>query len=92
MLTPGRDLVTDDDWTLRLLWSTTQFCAAYLPSIPFNNVQDRALKPIGLASSAFYVAQAFHPLPTRRSETIPADAIDISFDTTTSWREEKLSR
>jgi hypothetical protein len=38
MLTPGRDLVTDD-WTLRLLWPTTQFCAAYLPGVPFNNVQ-----------------------------------------------------
>lgn len=55
----------------------------YLPGILFNNVLDIALKSLRLTRSSLYVTQAFHLLPTRRSETIPAAAIDVSFDAVT---------
>ena len=54
--------------------------AGYLPDMPFNRVLDLALAATRLTRSDLYVTHAFHLLPDRRSATIPASVIDLSFD------------
>ncbi|KQS95839.1 MULTISPECIES: hypothetical protein [unclassified Rhizobium] len=52
----------------------------YLPGIPFNQVMDLALEYAGLSRPDIYVTQAFHLLPTTRSEGIPQRYVDYSFE------------
>lgn len=51
----------------------------YLPTIPFNRVLDRALALCGLRRPDVYLTQAFHLLPQKRSERVPADKVAASF-------------
>ncbi|WP_438752852.1 hypothetical protein [Pararhizobium sp. O133] len=60
----------------------------YLPGIPFNQVMDLALKYAGLSRPDIYVTQAFHLLPTTRSEGIPQRHVDHSFDQVTRYEVE----
>jgi hypothetical protein len=62
----------------------------YLPDIPFNKVLDLALKQCNIDRSDLYITQAFHLLPSRRSQTIAARDVDFSFDAVT--RHELLGR
>jgi hypothetical protein len=62
----------------------------YLPDIPFNKVLDLALKQCRIDRSDLYITQAFHLLPSSRSQTIASRDIDYSFDTVT--RHELLGR
>jgi hypothetical protein len=55
----------------------------YMPGIPFNRVMDRAFELAGLARNDVYMTQAFHLLPSMRSERIPRWAVDISVDQVT---------
>jgi hypothetical protein len=57
----------------------------YLPQIRFNKVIDAALALTGLRRSDIYVTQTFHLIPKGRSEAIPTDAIDRSFDQVTRY-------
>jgi hypothetical protein len=62
----------------------------YMPGILFNRVLDRALEIAGMGRSGIYVTQAFHLLPSKRSEKISASDVDISFETVT--RHELIGR
>lgn len=66
---------TDNHTVLRQL--------GYLPGMPFNRVLEIALASLRLHRSSLYITQAFHLLPLRRSQAIPAAAIDVSFDEVT---------
>jgi hypothetical protein len=55
----------------------------YMPEILFNKVIDRALQIVGMDRSDIYVTQAFHLLPTKRSEKITSKDVDFSFDAVT---------
>jgi hypothetical protein len=55
----------------------------YMPDILFNKVIDNALQIASMNRSDIYVTQAFHLLPTKRSEKISASDVDISFDAVT---------
>jgi hypothetical protein len=55
----------------------------YLPHLRFNRVLDIALAKRGLSRSLIYVTQAFHLVPTERSENIPVRLIDRSFEAVT---------
>ncbi|SFZ82315.1 hypothetical protein SAMN02983003_1005 [Devosia enhydra] len=54
--------------------------SGYLPEMPFNRVLDRALAMAGLERADLYVTHAFHLLARSRSETLPARAVEASFD------------
>ena len=51
----------------------------HLPSINFNRVLDRALALAGRSRADVYLTQALHLIPRKRSEAIPAAALDRSF-------------
>lgn len=55
----------------------------YLPTMPFNKVLDIVLVMLNLKRSDLYVTQAFHLLPTQRSEPISVGNVDTSFDAVT---------
>lgn len=62
----------------------------YLPGIVFNDVLDMALQQVQLNRSDIYLTQAFHLLPSGRSQTIPQHLVELSFDTIT--RHETVGR
>ena len=55
----------------------------YMPGIQFNKVLEAALNLAGLKRGDVYMTQAFHLLPSRRSERIPFKHIELSFDAIT---------
>ena len=55
----------------------------YLPGIRFNDVLELALAARSLSRTSIYVTQAFHLIPRKRSEHIPARLIGESFDAVT---------
>lgn len=55
----------------------------FMPGIPFNQVLDLALQFSRRSRADIYMTQAFHLLPERRSQTIRAGDIDVSFDLVT---------
>jgi hypothetical protein len=55
----------------------------YLPHITFNRVLDQALSQCGITRADLYITQAFHLLPSRRSQTIATRDVDYSFDAVT---------
>lgn len=57
----------------------------YLPGIKFNAVLDMALNFATLKRTEIYVTQAFHLLPTKRSQRIPSEHLNLSFDAITKF-------
>lgn len=55
----------------------------YLPGIQFNNVMDLALQFSNLTRSGIYMTQAFHLLPSLRSQRINSRDVDTSFEAVT---------
>lgn len=55
----------------------------YMPGVNFNKVMDIALDIAKMNRADIYMTQAFHLLPAKRSQTIRAKDVDISFDAIT---------
>lgn len=52
----------------------------YMPGIPFNVVLEKALNLVGKTRADVYMTQAFHLLPSGRSDRIPFRDVEASFD------------
>jgi hypothetical protein len=55
----------------------------YLKGMIFNNIVDAALARAGITRADIYITQAFHLLPSRRSDAVRQPDLDASFDVIT---------